>query len=115
MFPKLINLTLMLVIQEIEDILKEYPEHPYQVAFSNQELRQQLILRLLSQIPNYYALVEDAREVPEDPRCLYGSSEEKTIMEILIRQSIAHLLKQNPNWMSDKISQNRNLVNKLYP
>ncbi|GEM_PF-1993066 len=53
---ELINLTLPLVIQEIEDVLDEYPEHPYQSAFSMHEFRQKLIAHVLSQVPNQYAI-----------------------------------------------------------
>ncbi len=100
----------MLVIQEIEEILKEYPEHPYQVAFSIQELRHKLILHVLDRIPNHYVIVEDTRELPKDPTCLYASFGEKVMMEILIRQSIAHLLEENADWVRDNITQKDNLV-----
>ncbi len=53
---ELINLTLPLVIQEIEDVLDEYPEHPYQSAFSIHEFRQKLIAHVLSQVPNQYVI-----------------------------------------------------------
>jgi hypothetical protein len=36
--------------------LDEYPEHPYQLAFSISELRQQLIAHILNHIPNRYAV-----------------------------------------------------------
>lgn len=56
MFPKIINLTLQLVIYEVKDILNSYPDYPYQLSFSNQELRQKLITYILSRFPNYYAI-----------------------------------------------------------
>lgn len=64
---RLINLTLPFVIEQVQDILDDYPERPYQVAFSIHELRQKLIAHVLSQIPNRYT-VEGVQEPPRDPK-----------------------------------------------
>ncbi|MEP0803815.1 hypothetical protein NDI37_06480 [Funiculus sociatus GB2-A5] len=42
------NLTLPVVVQEIEKVLGTYTAHPYQKAFSIPELRQKLIVYVLS-------------------------------------------------------------------
>ena len=42
------NLTLPVVVQEIEKVLGTYTDHPYQKAFSMPELRQKLIVYVLS-------------------------------------------------------------------
>lgn len=92
MFPRIINLTLLLVIKEFEDALKNYPEYPYQRAFSMPELRQKLIFNILDKLPNYYTILEEDQEIPSDPKILYSSFEEKICMEILIRESIIEII-----------------------
>jgi len=105
MLPRIINLTLLLVIKEIEDILEDYPEDSYQVAFSIPELRQKLILQVLNQLPSYYAILEEDQELPSNPKSLYSSLEEKVCMEILIRESIVELFRENADSISCHIGQ----------
>lgn len=59
----LFNLTLPVVVQEIEHVLNEYPEDHYHLAFSIHELRQKLIAHVLSHVSNRYT-VEGAQELP---------------------------------------------------
>ncbi len=105
---KLINLTLPLVINQVQDVLDDYPEHPYQVAFSIHELRQKLIAHVLSHIPNRYT-VEGAQSQPTDPKLLYPSSlEQRLHMETLIHGSILHIVRENVDRISRHISQLEN-------
>jgi len=104
----LINLTLPFVIEQVQDILDDYPERPYQVAFSIHELRQKLIAHVLSQIPNRYT-VEGVQEPPRDPKLRYPSSlEQRLHMETLIRGSILHILRENADWLGRHIFQTEN-------
>jgi hypothetical protein len=105
MSQEIINLTLLLVNQEFEDIIKEYPVEPYQLAFCVPELRRRLINRILNQTPNYYTLLEDRQSPPEDPRLLYSSSEEELRMKNLIRQSIVDILQENADWVAEYLPQ----------
>lgn len=105
MLPKIVNLTLQLVVYEIENVLHDYLNHPYQVIFSNQELRQKLILHILAQTPNYYAIIENSEELPKDPRVLYRSFEERVAMEILIRESITCIYQENGNLIDYHVHQ----------
>lgn len=61
MNKQIINLTLPVVIEEIEQILATYPRHPYQQAFSAAGLRQDLVAYVLSRVPNQYAVVEETQ------------------------------------------------------
>lgn len=61
MNKQLINLTLPVVIEEIEHILATYPTYPYQQAFSVAGLRQDLVAYVLSRVPNQYAVVEETQ------------------------------------------------------
>jgi hypothetical protein len=104
MSHELINLTLPTVIQEIENALNEYPEHPYQSAFSIHELRQQLIAHILSQIPNRYA-VQGLQQPAKKPKALDSSPmKERLYMETVVHGSILHILRQNADSLSDRFS-----------
>jgi|ERR687885_972184 hypothetical protein len=61
MNKQIINLTLPVVIEEIENILATYPTYPYQQAFSAAGLRQDLVAYVLSRVPNQYAVVEETQ------------------------------------------------------
>ncbi|MGB3207364.1 MAG: hypothetical protein WBB28_20450 [Crinalium sp.] len=96
---EIINLTLPLVMQEIEDTLKEYAEFPYQVAFSLPKMRQKLVAHVLSQIPNKFSIVEDFGEAPIEYNSLYTPLQERLHTEEIIRQSIIDIVKENFEWI----------------
>ena len=100
----LVNLTLPSVLQEIEYVLEEYPEHPYQTAFSLPELHQKLVAHILSNVPNRY-VVEGAQETSGEPK-VYASSplQERLRIEMVIRASILHILRENADWLSRNLS-----------
>ncbi len=109
---KIINFSLLLVIKEVDDVLKHCPEYPYQIVFySNQELRQTLINNVLSEIPNYYAIVEESQNLPEDPRCIYASWEERLFLIIKICNNIIALFEENAELFSCQLVQKRDLEN----
>lgn len=92
--------------QEIENVLEDYPEYPYQVAFSIDELRQQLVAHVLRHIPFCYSVFGEARQqVTTDVRFPYRSKEERLRLDALIRGSILHLLRENADWVSHQIHQ----------
>lgn len=106
---ELINLTLPLVVQEIEDVLDEYPEYPYQAAFSIYEFRQKLIAHILSQVPNRYAVageqVPARKPSPRHPSLLA----ERLHLETVVRGSILHILRENADRLTDAFLQNKHL------
>lgn len=104
MLPRIINLTLWLVIKETEDLLEEYPEYPYQMAFSFQELRQKLISSVLNQISDqYYVILEAQQELPKNTQILYGAPEEQLLLKALIRGNIMNVLRENEEWIHNHI------------
>lgn len=95
MAQKLINLTCLLIIQEVEEILKDYPQNPYQSAFMNPALWNRLINNILNQIPNqYYIILNESEEFPDNIRILYSSLEERMHLEMIIRQSLVYLFQE---------------------
>lgn len=100
----LINLTLPIVMQEIEDVLEEYPAHPYHSAFSMPELRQRLIAHVLSHIPNRYVVEED-QESSSNPKARHASSiHERLHREMVVRAGILHILRENADWLNRQFS-----------
>ncbi|MEH2163605.1 MAG: hypothetical protein V7K38_21845 [Nostoc sp.] len=99
----LINLTLPIVLQEIENVLGEYPEHPYQLAFSIHELRQKLIAHILSHAPNRY-VVEEVQKSSSDPKLHnFSPFKERLYLEMVVHGSILHILRENADWVSRHI------------
>lgn len=109
---KIINFTLLLVTQEVDYVLKYCPEYPYQIAFySNQELRQKLINNVLSEIPHYYAILEESQAPPEDLRCIYASLEERLVLIIKICNSLIHVVEDNLDLLNCQIVQKKDSEN----
>ncbi len=106
LLDKIINFSLLLVIKEVDDVLKHCPEYPYQIAFnSNPELRQTLINNVLSEIPHYYGIVEESQALPEDPRCIYASWEERLFLIIKICNEIIALFEENADLFSCQLTE----------
>ena len=95
----LMDLTLTGVNQTIEDVLNEYPAHPYQSAFSMPELRQKLIAHILSQVSHRPA-IDAVQETIAAPAHRYARLQARLRMEMLVRGSILHILRENAAWLS---------------
>ena len=92
---QLINLTLPVVIAEIDNILEDYPESPYQIAFSLPEMRQSLFAYVLTHIPNRYAVQGEDLRLKEPNHLRPSPMQERLQMENLIHGGILHLLQEN--------------------
>ena len=97
---KIANLTLPLVMEEVEEVLQDYPRYPYQVAFSIHKLRQLLIADVLSKIPNEYTVIEDTEELSIHPQKFSTPVQKRLHREMIIRQSILDILQKNAEWHS---------------
>lgn len=108
MSHELINLALPVVIAEIENVLEDYPKYPYQVAFSLPELRQKLLAHVLTYTPNRYT-VQGEKLTLKNREFLYTSPmQERIRMENLIHGGILHILRENAEWIGDRITQKEN-------
>ena len=106
---ELINLTLPLVVTEIENALDDYPQSPYQIAFSLPEMRQRLLAHVLTHIPNRY-VVQGEKLTLKEPKFLHPSPiHERVQMENLIHGGILHLLRENTEWVGSRLTQMGNL------
>jgi hypothetical protein len=107
---QIVNLTWLLVIKEIEDILAFYPEYPYQVAFSIPYWRQKLIVYVLNHVRNKHIVVENIKELSEDPNLRHYLLEERLCIEDWIRSGIIDLIQSNPDWANYQSSQEKKSI-----
>jgi hypothetical protein len=104
-----INLSQPLVIQEIDNVLEDYPEYPYQAAFSIDELRQKLIAHVLNHLPYRYTTIENGQKLSRGSNALFPSLAQRLRLNVLIRGSILHLLRENADWISRRLHQKDSL------
>lgn len=98
------------LLQKIDDVLQDYPEYPYQVAFSMDELRSKLVTHILNHVANCYSVIGEAREPITNAKFPYPSTSERVRLDVLIRGSILHILRENADWLSRRIQQLDNAV-----
>ena len=92
MQKSLVNITLAVVIEEVEIILESYPKYPYQEAFSPSGLRQDLIAYVLSRVPNKYTAIDSSEYISAQAVHFRCSSEQLLEIEDLIHTGIRDVL-----------------------
>lgn len=93
MSKNLVNLTIPIVVQELEDILETYPHHPYQEAFAHPDFRQILIAYILNRIPSHYITVDEAeKQELVNSDSLRAFLEQTLHIETVIHQGIEKIL-----------------------
>lgn len=100
----LVDLTLQLVNEEIENTLDDYPNFPYKQAFSKPKLRQQLTTYVLKEIPCNYIVNNRKEELLIQPEP-YSFWELPLRIKPHIHQGIQHILQENSDWVSHSITQ----------
>jgi len=100
MQPELVNLTVPEVMQKIENVLEDYPAHPYQSAFSLPELRQKLIAHVLGLISHYYTNEELQQRVNKTQVHDSSPLRQKLQMDMIIRGGILNILRENADLLS---------------
>ncbi|UBF27162.1 hypothetical protein K9N68_04130 [Kovacikia minuta CCNUW1] len=59
----IVNLVTPVVMRETEEVLSTYSDHPYQQAFANPDLRQELIAYVLSRAPGSYVVLDENNQL----------------------------------------------------
>lgn len=93
------------VFKEIEKVLKDYPEYPYQAAFSIDELHQKLVAHVIRHLPNRYSGMGNAGKQTKQRKFSFRSKAERVRLDALIRGSILHILRENADWLSHHLQQ----------
>lgn len=87
------------VNQEIDDLLEDYPRHPYRTAFSLVALREQLVNEVLSYITMHKLSANYSAESWEMQHCLLPSG---AYLNGLIHIGIANILRRNLDWLKQQ-------------
>jgi hypothetical protein len=106
MSQAIVNLTLPIVNEKIDDILVSYPLDPHRIAFRDPELRQKLASYVLSRLSVVYVTMDNDEAVClTSPVGCYSSDQHEQINR-LIRQGIDSLIQRQrwqPRFASDSV------------
>lgn len=95
MSKTIINVTHYPIVQEIERVLEQYPDHPYQQAFAHPERHQQLVVWVLNRVPSVFVVAEETEDAIVHPDYAPYCSDQSSCMERVIREGIQEILSQN--------------------
>ncbi len=91
-----INVTVILVQQEINNFLAKYSnENPLKIIFSFPNFKQKLLNKILSQTPNHYLMIETQKTLVHHNDDIKYSLENKEKTKILISMNIHKILIEN--------------------
>lgn len=101
----IVNLTLPIVKEEVENVLDTYPCYPYQQAFAISDFKLSLIAYVLNRIPGIYNLVNEGEQTATEPGNFRLSTERLFHIETLIHRGILDILLSNPDWETKFLNQ----------
>ncbi|MDX2242905.1 MAG: hypothetical protein NW224_19675 [Leptolyngbyaceae cyanobacterium bins.302] len=105
--PKsIVNLTALVVVAEIEQIVETHYHYPYQNIFANSDLRQELMAYILTRVRNVHITVEAGEESRLQPETIPYLTEVKLQIEDYIHQGIRHILHKYGSLVSHGIEGN---------
>ncbi len=88
----IVNLTIPIVTEEIDNVLQTYPSSPYQQAFTVPDLKLNLVVYVLNRISGIYAVVDPTKQNSIDNHKKYLSSERMLEIESLIHRGIREVM-----------------------
>ena len=98
MTQTIVNLTLPLVMDKIDDVLAAYPLYEYRQVFAVPELRQKLTTYVLARLPVVYVTIDSGTACGmASPGHCYSSEQHDQINQ-LIHQGIDALLGRPETW-----------------
>lgn len=96
----LVNLTLLLVTEEIEYFFERHPDQLHQLAFSINKLRQELINYVLNKVPVSYMVIDENQKALVRTNILCQSLEKRLDIEAVIYQGADELIQyHNSEWI----------------
>jgi hypothetical protein len=107
----LVNLTQQSVVGEIESVLDTYPYHPYQKAFAIPDLRQELIVFVLTRLPSFDGAMSEGHislaEAEQGSSAYYKLPrkplEQQLHLQNLIHQGICLIVQEKSDWINDRV------------
>ncbi|MCU0547901.1 MAG: hypothetical protein MUC48_01005 [Leptolyngbya sp. Prado105] len=103
MLKTMINVTQYPILQAIEQILEQYPDHPYQQAFAHPARHQQLIAWVLNRVPNLFIVAEDTNAAIVHPNYAPYCHDQQSCLEYIIRQGIQEILSNDKTELAHEI------------
>ena len=94
MTSKIINVTLLELIVELESLLPAYPAQVHQRFSKDSDLREKLINYVLARVPNHYVARDKRSELTIPLKSFYCSILEQLEIEELIQEGVYYLLKE---------------------
>lgn len=94
MSQTIVNLTLPVVTEKIDRLLRTYPQQPHQEAFTSTDLRQKLTAYVLSRLPMVYVTMENTQACTLDSPVECYSHEQHVQIEQIIHQGVESLMAQ---------------------
>jgi hypothetical protein len=88
------NVMLPAVTEILDQVLEGYPDYPHKKAFTNPELRRNLLNRVMNQLPNWHPAHEEGGSISNDTENWHLSEEKKIHIRNIIRQEIAYIIQQ---------------------
>lgn len=98
MTQTIVNLTLPIVTDKIDDILAAYPLYEYRQVFAVPELRQKLTAYVLARLPVVYVTMDSGTAGSLEPTGHCYSSDQHDQINQLIHQGIDALLGRPEIW-----------------
>lgn len=105
MADQTINLTMLWIADEIAQVLDNEQEYFEYGAFLNSGLYKELMIYVLSRVPNVYVVIEDSQKISEQCNHRYCSGERKLHIETVIRQGIFEIIQRKRDWIKHQIPQ----------
>lgn len=100
------NLTIKVLLGEIEDILDRYHYHVYRPVFAIPEVKQQLMANVLNRVPACYALVEEGNGYHAGFAIIPHSI--RTQLHQVVIEEIEKLVEDQSEWIIHHIPQESN-------
>lgn len=92
MSQTIVNLTLPIVAEKIDQLLNTYPRQPYQKVFNSPEWRHKLTAYVLSRLPVVYVAMENHQAAAMNVPVECYSHEQHAQIEQIIHQGIDSLI-----------------------
>ncbi|ACB52156.1 hypothetical protein cce_2808 [Crocosphaera subtropica ATCC 51142] len=111
MSEHIINVTAILIQQEIDRFFVKYPQdNPYKILFSRPYFQKELLKKVLSQIPNHHVVIYDKHTLINHDD--YDSFiEEKRKLKALINQAVPKVLTENYQKVGEILVRERSKTN----
>lgn len=103
MAEQIVNVTQHLLVREIETVLEQYPDYPYQKAFAHPDFRQRLIVHLLNQCQNHFALYDTSESAGNAASTVQQFYQDQPNLHPIIHQGIHALINENADWINRHI------------